>query len=81
MFFYGAEHLPAGILSITVTLVPMLTYAIGYLIGQEVFSVNRLIEVMLGIISIFIIVLPNTKYLHDVRFHNGKLQTHNVNFV
>ncbi len=58
LFFYGAAHLPAGILSITVTLVPMLTYAIGYLIGQEVFSFNRLIGVILGIISILIIVLP-----------------------
>ena len=36
----------------------MLTYAIGYLIGQEVFSFNRLIGVLLGITSILIIVLP-----------------------
>tara|TARA_B100000686_G_scaffold259767_1_gene272310 strand:- start:79 stop:957 length:879 start_codon:yes stop_codon:yes gene_type:complete len=58
LFFYGAEHLPAGILSITVTLVPILTYVIGYLIGQEIFSFNRLIGVILGITSILIIVLP-----------------------
>ena len=58
IFFYSAKHLPAGILAITISLVPLLTYLMALPYGIESFSVKRFLGVLLGISSIIIIALP-----------------------
>ena len=57
-FYYAAAHVPAGVLAITVTLVPILTYGLALLMRSEIFSATRLTGIMLGTVSIFLLVAP-----------------------
>ena len=57
-FYFAATHLQAGVLAITVTLVPILTYALALLFKSETFSTLRLIGIVLGVIAIFLLVGP-----------------------
>ena len=50
--------MPAGVLAITVTLVPILTYGLALLMRSEIFSATRLTGIMLGTVSIFLLVVP-----------------------
>src|SRR6056300_1196878 len=47
-FYYVAARVPAGVLAITVTLVPILTYGLALLMRSEMFSATRLTGIMLG---------------------------------
>ena len=60
LFYYAASKVPAGVLSITVTLVPIFTYALALLVGIERFSKLRFLGLILGLTSICVIVLPET---------------------
>ena len=57
-FYYAAARVPAGVLAITVTLVPILTYGLALLMRSEIFSATRLTGIMLGTVSIFLLVVP-----------------------
>ena len=56
--FFAATHLPAGILAIVTSLVPMLTYAIAVPFGAEVLRGRRVIGIVLGFAAVMMIVLP-----------------------
>ena len=60
LFYYAASKVPAGVLSITVTLAPIFTYALALLLRVEGFSKLRFLGLILGLASICIIVLPET---------------------
>ena len=60
LFYYAASKVPAGVLSITVTLVPIFTYALALLLRVEGFSKLRFLGLILGLASICVIVLPET---------------------
>ena len=57
-FYYAAPKLSAGVLSITVTLVPILTYAVALLLQTEFFSAKRVTGILFGALSIFLLVSP-----------------------
>jgi drug/metabolite transporter (DMT)-like permease len=57
-FYYAAARVPAGILAITVTLVPILTYGLALLLRSELFSASRLTGIMLGALAIVLLVGP-----------------------
>ena len=58
LFYFSAAHLPAGILAITVTLVPIITYLLALFLKIEILSLLRLSGVLLGVSSILILILP-----------------------
>ena len=58
LFFYSAAYVPAGILAILITLAPIITYAIALLIGMEIYSLKRILGVLIGFISVSILVFP-----------------------
>ncbi len=58
-YYYGAPHLSAGILAITVSTVPLFTYAIMLLLRFESLIVRRLWGIVLGMIAIVLLVLPD----------------------
>ena len=60
LYFYTAPHVPAGILAITVTLVPMLTYAAGLFMGFDTFSRLRVLGIFLGFFAMLLLVVPET---------------------
>jgi drug/metabolite transporter (DMT)-like permease len=56
--FFAASHLPAGILAIVTSLVPMLTYAIAVAFGAELLRGRRMFGILLGLVAMLMIVLP-----------------------
>ena len=60
LYFYAASKVPAGVLAITVALVPMLTYAISWLLGIDQFGRRRLGGIILGLVAIILLVAPDT---------------------
>ena len=57
-FYYAAPKVSAGVLSITVTLVPILTYALALLLRTEFFSATRVTGILFGALSIVLLVVP-----------------------
>lgn len=58
LYYFAAPHVDAGVLSITVTLIPMVTYAVALALGSEVRSIVRLSGVICGAVAILMLVLP-----------------------
>ena len=60
LLFYAADKLPAGVLAITIALVPMLTYAASWALGIDRFSRLRLTGIGLGFVAILLIAIPDS---------------------
>ncbi len=60
LYFYAASHVSAGVLSITVATVPLVTFVGAAMFGIETPSLIRVTGVIFGIISIALLVLPGT---------------------
>lgn len=58
IFFYAAAHVPAGILSISLAIIPMLTFLVSAVLRLETFALGRVAGVCLGILSIVLLVGP-----------------------
>ena len=59
-FYFAAAHVSAGVLSITVALVPILTYFTAVVLGIERGSAIRLAGVSCGAAAIVLLVAPET---------------------
>lgn len=58
--FAALEHLPSGLVSILLSLVPMLAFPVAVLLGNENFQWSRLIGLAFGLCGVLLIVLPDT---------------------
>ena len=58
LFYYSASHVQAGVLSITIALIPLMTYGASVPLGMEKFSVKRFAGLFCGIVAIALIALP-----------------------
>ena len=59
LYYNAASHLSAGILSITVSTVPLFTYAIMLVLSFESLIARRLFGIVLGMIAILLLVIPD----------------------
>jgi len=59
LYYSAAPHLSAGILSITVSTVPMFTYALMWLLRFEGLVWRRALGIVLGMVSILLLVVPD----------------------
>ena len=59
LFYFAASHVPAGVLSITVALIPLMTYGFSIPFKLETFSVVRVVGLVFGVIAICMIALPD----------------------
>ena len=59
-FYFAAPHLPAGVLSITVTVGPILTFLFSVFFGLERFASLRVLGVVFGILAVALLVVPET---------------------
>jgi drug/metabolite transporter (DMT)-like permease len=57
-FFYAAAHLPAGVLSITVGTVPIMTFVAAAFVGLERPAIGRIFGVVLGTLAVVLLVAP-----------------------
>ena len=60
LFFYAAAHIPAGVISITIAVVPMLTLALAVPLGLDRWEISRIAGIVLGIVAVGMIVAPDT---------------------
>jgi len=58
LFYYAASRLPAGILSITVTVGPILTFLFAAMCGLERFASLRVLGVVFGALAVVLLVAP-----------------------
>ncbi|MCP4470186.1 MAG: DMT family transporter [Gammaproteobacteria bacterium] len=58
-YYYAAPHLSAGILAITISTVPLFTYAIMLLLRFESMVARRMAGIVLGMIAILLLVVPD----------------------
>lgn len=57
--FTGTTHLPAGVMSIVISLVPVFTLPLALGLGMERFSARRLAGVALGALAIVLLTAPS----------------------
>jgi len=60
LLFYAALYVPAGVLAITIAIVPILTYVFSVLLSLDAVSVQRFTGVVLGFLAILVIMLPGS---------------------
>jgi len=60
LFYFAAPYVQAGVLSITVTLIPIITYAVAMMIGTERLSAIRATGVVCGAVAIGFLVVPES---------------------
>lgn len=60
IFYAATRHVQPGILAIADTLVPMMTFALAFLLGFEKSSMRRLIGLLAGISGILLLVIPDS---------------------
>ena len=59
-FYYAVAHLPAGIMSIIISTVPLLAFPIALAIGMDRFSLPRLVGLLCGLAGVALIALPQS---------------------
>ncbi len=64
LFYFAAIKVSAGVLAITVALVPILTYAMAVPLRREAFSAVRLSGVFFGTVAILLLVIPENSLPH-----------------
>jgi drug/metabolite transporter (DMT)-like permease len=58
IFFFAAAHVPAGILSISLAVIPLITFVVSVALRLERFDLGRVAGVCVGILAIVILVAP-----------------------
>lgn len=58
IFFYAAAHVPAGILSISLAVIPLITFVVSAALRLERFALGRVAGVCLGVVAIMLLVGP-----------------------
>ena len=58
--YSAAVHLPAGVLSILLSSVPMLAFPIALVLGNDTFRWRRILGLSLGLAGVLLLVLPDT---------------------
>jgi drug/metabolite transporter (DMT)-like permease len=58
--YTAAFHLPAGVMAITIAMVPIFIMPIAILTGHEVFQKTRVLGVLMGALAIFLLIGPET---------------------
>ncbi|WP_162916928.1 DMT family transporter [Dongia deserti] len=58
IFFYAAAHVPAGILAISLAIIPIVTFVASALLRLEMFALGRVTGVVLGALAIMLLVGP-----------------------
>jgi drug/metabolite transporter (DMT)-like permease len=59
--FQAAAHLPSGILSILLSMIPIFAFPVALVLGNDRFEARRLGGLILGLIGVMMIVLPSVR--------------------
>lgn len=64
--YQAAVHLPSGIISILLSLIPMLAFPIALTLGNDHFSMRKLIGLMVGFSAVALIALNGSSFAGNV---------------
>ena len=56
--YQAAVHLPAGIMSLLLSIIPMFSFAIALALGNDRFALRRLAGLVIGLFGVLIIIAP-----------------------
>jgi drug/metabolite transporter (DMT)-like permease len=59
-FYISVARLPAGIMSIIISMIPMIAFPMGLALGMDRFEARRLAGLALGLLGVALIALPRT---------------------
>ena len=59
-FYTSVAHLPAGIMSILISTVPLMAFPMSLLLGIDRFEVKRMVGLLLGMTGVALIALPQS---------------------
>lgn len=57
--YQAAVHLPAGIMSLLLSAIPMFAFVIALLLGNESFARRRLVGLLFGLAGVLLIIVPS----------------------
>ncbi len=57
--YQAAVHLPAGIMSLLLSNVPMFAFVIALLLGNDRFALRRLLGLLFGLVGVLIVIAPS----------------------
>lgn len=57
--YQAAAHLPAGIMSLLLSVIPMFAFGIALIMGNDRFSSQRLLGLIIGLVGVLIIITPS----------------------
>lgn len=57
--YQAAVHLPAGVMSLLISILPMFAFVIALLVGNDRFAWRRMIGLCFGLVGVLIIVAPS----------------------
>lgn len=57
--YQAAVHLPAGVMSLLLSIIPMFAFAIALGLGNDTFVLRRLLGLICGLVGVLMIILPN----------------------
>ncbi len=64
--FQAAVHLPSGILSLLLSMVPMWAFPVALALGNDTFQWRRLLGLLSGLVGVLLIVAPGTDLSLDL---------------
>lgn len=59
-FYLSVSRLPAGIMSIIISMVPLISFPIALMVGNDRFAWGRLVGLLLGLAGVALIALPKS---------------------
>lgn len=59
MSYQAAVHLPAGIMSLLLSVIPMFAFAIALMMGNDSFLMRRMVGLLFGLAGVLMIILPS----------------------
>ncbi|KIN64329.1 Integral membrane protein [Sulfitobacter noctilucicola] len=59
--YQAAVHLPSGIMSLLLSIIPMFAFAIALAVGSETFQWRRMIGLIFGLIGVLMIIAPSVE--------------------
>lgn len=65
LYYSAAPHLSAGILSVTVSTVPVFTYLMMWMLRYEPLVFKRAMGILLGMVAILLLVIPDQGFASD----------------
>lgn len=58
LFYWTAKVLSAGLLSITVSFIPIITYLLAFILKLEIISTRRVVGILIGAIALNLLIVP-----------------------